>query len=178
MTDSVATEPLPYFPYHPDPLATGSVVSSDIECVCCARRHGYTWGPDGLLFSNITRTGFLYPEYWYQKVWMPSLSGAELKYLRSHSLRHFYASSLLAQGVPMTEVSAWLGHSSVEFTEEYYAHLMPDAPDRARLAIDAALAPVQPHVEEVDLEPGEEVGVIADRGRNSGSASAVCRLCR
>ncbi|MCX5013603.1 site-specific integrase [Streptomyces sp. NBC_00555] len=106
-----------------------------------------TWGSDGLLFSNITRTGFLYPEYWYQKVWMPSLSGAEMTYFRSHSLRHFYASSLLARGVPITEVSGWLGHSSVRVTEEYYAHLMPDAPDRARLAIDAALAPVQPEAE-------------------------------
>ncbi|MFZ3498019.1 tyrosine-type recombinase/integrase [Streptomyces sp. 5.8] len=116
-----------------------------------------TWGPDGLLFSNITRTGFLYPEYWYQKVWMPSLSGAEMAYFQSHNLRHFYASSLLAQGVPITEVSGWLGHSSVRVTEEYYAHLMPDAPDRARRAIDAALAPVQPQAEEGEPGLGEAV---------------------
>jgi uncharacterized protein CbrC (UPF0167 family) len=37
---------LPSFKYHPDPLATGSVVASDNECVCCgkARRFIYT-GP-------------------------------------------------------------------------------------------------------------------------------------
>ncbi|MCJ1678897.1 site-specific integrase [Streptomyces sp. APSN-46.1] len=115
-----------------------------------------TWGPDFLLFSNITRTGFLYPEYWYQKIWMPALAGAKVAYFRSHGLRHFYASALLAQGVPMTEVSAWLGHSSVSVTEQYYAHLMPDAPDRGRQAIDAALAPALPAVEDEE-SPVEEV---------------------
>ncbi len=53
-----------------------------------------------------------------------------------------YAASLLSQGVAVSEVSAWLGHSSVSFTERYYADLLPDAPDRARLAIDGALGAV------------------------------------
>lgn len=119
------------------------------------KQHG-TWGPEGLLFCNKTRTGFLYPEYWYQSVWMPALSAAKVAYFKTHCLRHFYASSLLAQGVPMTEVSAWLGHSSVSVTEEYYAHLMPDAPDRARRAIDAALGLVRP-VEEEAPEADESV---------------------
>ncbi|MFE0458241.1 tyrosine-type recombinase/integrase [Kitasatospora sp. NPDC058965] len=111
------------------------------------KQHG-TWGPEELLFCNKTRTGFLYPEYWYQSVWMPALSAARVAYFKTHCLRHFFASSLLAQGVPMTEVSAWLGHSSVSVTEEYYAHLMPDAPGRARAAIDAALGLVKPVEEE------------------------------
>jgi integrase len=101
-----------------------------------------TWGDEGLLFPNVTRTGMLYRYYWYTKLWSPALSAASIAYFKPHSLRHFYASSLLSQGVPITEVSVWLGHSSVSVTEEYYAHLMPDAPDRARLAIDTALRPV------------------------------------
>ncbi|MFK0295613.1 CbrC family protein [Streptomyces sp. NPDC090442] len=36
-------EPLPEFPYHPDPIATGSVVSSDVACVCCGRVRGYIY---------------------------------------------------------------------------------------------------------------------------------------
>jgi uncharacterized protein CbrC (UPF0167 family) len=40
------TEPLPEFPYHPDPLATGSVVVSDAVCACCGRERGYVYtGP-------------------------------------------------------------------------------------------------------------------------------------
>lgn len=103
-----------------------------------------TWGPEELLFSNVTGTGLLYPYYWYSRIWKPALAGAGVDYFKPHSFRHFYAASLLSQGVPVTEVSAWLGHSSVSFTERYYGDLMPDAPDRARLAIDGALGLVRP----------------------------------
>jgi hypothetical protein len=33
-----------------------------------------------------------------------------------HSLRHCYASTALACGIPITEVSRWLGHKSIEVT--------------------------------------------------------------
>ncbi len=39
-------DPLPTFRYHPDPLATGSVVRSDAACRCCRRARGYVYaGP-------------------------------------------------------------------------------------------------------------------------------------
>jgi integrase len=103
-----------------------------------------TWGPEELLFSNVTRTGLLYPYYWYSRIWKPALAAADIAYFKPHSFRHFYAASLLSQGVPVSEVSVWLGHSSVSFTERYYGDLMPDAPDRARLAMDGALGLVRP----------------------------------
>lgn len=34
---------LPPFRYHPDPLATGSVKTSDAACVCCGRARGYVY---------------------------------------------------------------------------------------------------------------------------------------
>ncbi|MDN7881225.1 CbrC family protein [Burkholderia aenigmatica] len=37
---------LPAFRYHPDPLATGSVIRSDARCVCCGAARGYVYaGP-------------------------------------------------------------------------------------------------------------------------------------
>jgi uncharacterized protein CbrC (UPF0167 family) len=37
---------LPIFKYHPDPLATGHVIESDTECVCCGKVRGYIYtGP-------------------------------------------------------------------------------------------------------------------------------------
>ena len=49
-----------------------------------------------------------------------------------HSVRHCYASaSSLACGIPITEVSRWLGHKSIEVTHQIYGHLVPtswDAP--------------------------------------------------
>jgi len=35
-----------------------------------------------------------------------------------HSLRHCYASVALARGIPITEVSRWLGHKSIEVTHQ------------------------------------------------------------
>lgn len=38
--------PLPTFRYHPDPLATGSVVRSEAECACCGVARGFVYaGP-------------------------------------------------------------------------------------------------------------------------------------
>jgi integrase len=55
-----------------------------------------------------------------------------------HSLRHLYASVALAEGIPITEVSRWLGHKSIEVTHQIYGHLVPSSFDRARTALDAA----------------------------------------
>jgi integrase len=55
-----------------------------------------------------------------------------------HSLRHFYASTALAEGIPITEVSRWLGRKSIEVTHQIYGHLVPSSFGRARAAIDAA----------------------------------------
>ena len=39
-------EPLPEFVYHPDPVATGSVIESDGTCSCCGRTRGFAYvGP-------------------------------------------------------------------------------------------------------------------------------------
>lgn len=37
---------LPIFKYHPDPIATGNIMKSDIKCECCGRKRGYIYtGP-------------------------------------------------------------------------------------------------------------------------------------
>lgn len=42
----VVLEPLPSFRYHPDPVASGSVVESDTVCRCCLRARGHVYvGP-------------------------------------------------------------------------------------------------------------------------------------
>ncbi|MET9293636.1 CbrC family protein [Streptomyces sp. NPDC003077] len=40
------THPLPHFPYHPDPVATGAVVPSEEGCVRCGQARGFLYsGP-------------------------------------------------------------------------------------------------------------------------------------
>jgi len=55
-----------------------------------------------------------------------------------HSLRHYFASLALAPGIPITDVSRWLGHKSIEVTYRIYGHLVPGSWERAREVLDAA----------------------------------------
>lgn len=52
----------------------------------------------------------------------PAMRRAGLKGLTMHGLRHTYASLLLANNTPVTEVSYYLGHSSPQVTMTIYAH--------------------------------------------------------
>ncbi|WP_182357712.1 tyrosine-type recombinase/integrase [Tomitella gaofuii] len=60
-----------------------------------------------------------------------------------HDLRHFYASALIAAGVPVTGVQAALGHASAATTLRVYAHLWPGAADVTRAAAAGAFALVR-----------------------------------
>ena len=62
-----------------------------------------------------------------------------------HVLRHTAASAWLAQGVDIRTVAEYLGHSDPGFTLRVYAHMMPDAADRARKAMDAFFAGSRVH---------------------------------
>jgi integrase len=57
------------------------------------------------------------------------------------SLRHFFASTALAHGAPIHEVSHWLGHRSVKTTIDIYGHLLPSAWDRCRQLLQNAMRP-------------------------------------
>ena len=57
-----------------------------------------------------------------------------------HALRHHYASILLADGVDIGAVSEYLGHHDPGFTLRVYRHLMVSDTERARKAVEAALA--------------------------------------
>ena len=48
-----------------------------------------------------------------------------------HSLRHLYASTALAEGIPITEVSCWLGHKSIEVTHQIYTNISCPRPSTA-----------------------------------------------
>lgn len=57
-----------------------------------------------------------------------------------HALRHAFASVLIANGVDIRALASYLGHSDPGFTLRIYTHLMPDAADRMRAAVDRVLA--------------------------------------
>jgi integrase len=53
------------------------------------------------------------------------LEKAKLQHFRVHDLRHFCASLLLAQAVPLKVVSDILGHSQISITADLYPHVLP-----------------------------------------------------
>ena len=93
-----------------------------------------------LLFTTlqgraITRTPFT------QKHWHPALRKAGIAVSREngfHALRHYFASTLLYDGVDIRALAAYLGHHDPAFTLRIYAHLVPDAAERMRSVIDEA----------------------------------------
>ena len=60
----------------------------------------------------------------------------ELGGVRTHDLRHTYASRLASADVPLIEIQRILGHSTIQMTERY-ARFMPSAHARAKSALDA-----------------------------------------
>jgi len=51
--------------------------------------------------------------------------------------RHMYASACLAGGVPITDLSRWLGHRDINLTHRVYGHMVPSAVGRAIEVLDA-----------------------------------------
>lgn len=61
-----------------------------------------------------------------------------------HRIRHYYASRLIAGGVPVTGVQAALGHESAALTLSVYAHFWPGSEDVTRAAIAGAVSGAGP----------------------------------
>ncbi|MFE4701266.1 tyrosine-type recombinase/integrase [Streptomyces sp. NPDC056738] len=104
------------------------------------KNHG-VWGPERLLFPNVTRTGYLYASYFYPRIWMEALGKGRVRYCKAHSLRHYYGSRLLYAGVPENDVADWMGHSSTDVLREHYHYIFEGAEQRGRAAIATMLVP-------------------------------------
>jgi integrase len=80
----------------------------------------------------------------FNHAWRCAVAGAGLQVSRetgTHQLRHRYASVLLGSGqVNIRELAEYMGHSDPAITLRTYIHLLPSAPDRARKAVEDAMA--------------------------------------
>lgn len=103
--------------------------------------------PDGrpvtvrLLFTSWERKP-LNRNYVNSFVWKPALKAAGLPQTREngfHALGHHFA-SVLSDGVDIRALATYLGHTDPGFTLRVYTHLMPNAADRMRAAVDHVLA--------------------------------------
>jgi integrase len=107
--------------------------------------------PDGLLSmlaDLIARRGLSAPAAWlftsgdgkplHQATagdrWRWTCKRAGVAGVNFHSLRHFFASGLIAAGCDVVTVQRAMGHASASTTLNIYSHLWPSAADRTRAA--------------------------------------------
>lgn len=81
-------------------------------------------GPEGLVFPA-PGGGFLRPENFRNRSWLPAVKAAGVAPLRLHDLRHTCASLAIAAGADVKVLQRMLGHASAALTLDRYGHLMP-----------------------------------------------------
>lgn len=111
-------------------LAVRREVASDE----CGRPHADGACRSGLVITNDSGSPFDISAW--RKVWDPAVTAAKVGHVRTHDLRHTYASWLLQAGVSLAEVGRLLGHASPQTTAGY-AHLAETPADMVTGAIPA-----------------------------------------
>ena len=106
------------------------------------RRHGRPHTATLLFTTEAGRA--LQRSSWNEHAWRPALRKAGLpsneRVNGCHIMRHTFASTLVGRGVDPRTVAEYLGHSDGgSLVLRTYSHLMPDAEDRARRALEEAL---------------------------------------
>ena len=82
------------------------------------------WNPQGLVFARVEDGSWWNPQS-VSHAFDRAVRRTGLRRIRFHDLRHTHATLLLQAGVNPKVVSERLGHSSVAFTLDTYAHVMP-----------------------------------------------------
>ena len=98
---------------------------------------GDSWKDNGYVVAN--ETGGPLSFNIIQKHYKKLLKQCGLPDVRFHDLRHSVATYLLEIGIPIEEVSAWLGHSSIATTAKVYAHVTIGIRRNAAKTIDKML---------------------------------------
>jgi integrase len=91
-----------------------------------------------LLFPG-ERGGHLSLHNWRRDHWNPAVRAAGLEHRTPYALRHTFASFAIAAGISLFELARFMG-TSVEQIDRTYGHLLPDALERTRSALDSFLA--------------------------------------
>jgi integrase len=90
---------------------------------------------DSRLLFPAVRGGPIALQPWRWREWQPAIRAAGLEHRTPYALRHTYASLSIAAGVSLFELSRLMGTSSA-MLDRVYGHMLPDALDRARTALD------------------------------------------
>jgi integrase len=85
---------------------------------------GTAWAGTGLVFTREDGTGLIPASV--SQAFRECVRASGLRTVRFHDLRHLAATTMLANGVPLTLVASVLGHSQVAVTHRFYSHVTGD----------------------------------------------------
>ena len=80
--------------------------------------------------------GMPYPDL-FRRSWDRAIKRLNMREYNPHDLRHKWATVTLSNGVPLHEVSRWMGHRSIRVTADRYGHLAADGSERCRQVLGA-----------------------------------------
>lgn len=99
------------------------------------REHLESVAPKGLVFAGLDYSN------WRRRIWLPAVAGLADPLPTFHDLRHTCATNLIADGLDIASVQAFMGHESLRTTERY-VHAAPSARERIRAVLEARDTPV------------------------------------
>ncbi len=105
-----------------------------------ADKHGTV---DGYLLRHPQDLSKPFPYYYLSNQWQRIKQSGAVEIPEGmvvYSLRHFFASNCLTNGIPITDVAEWMGHRSLDITFKIYRHLMPGSIGKAAKILDLGLA--------------------------------------
>lgn len=108
---------------HIDPVTTAMLRRHRATQAATRLAAGPLWNDHGLVFP--ARDGTLLHPGLVSKAFVRLIATAGLPPIRLHDLRHTHASVLLADSVPITDVSERLGHANPSITLNVYSHVLP-----------------------------------------------------
>lgn len=120
---------------HLDTVTVEALTAQRTWLTSLRRQLGGGWNPDGMVFPDADGSWRLPNSV--TGAFIRAVTAAPVPRIRLHDLRHTHATLLLRAGVNPKVVSERLGHSSVAFTLDTYAHVMPGMqPEAAQLFSD------------------------------------------
>jgi Site-specific recombinase XerC len=106
--------------------------------------------PDAYLFLD-KRGDVIKPDY-VSTAFSKLLHKNGLRHIRLHDLRHSSAGILISNRIPLIEVQQWLGHSTINTTASFYAHLEYAVKEQSAAVMSGQLFKEENHYEELPRE--------------------------
>ena len=103
--------------------------------------------PDAYLFLD-KKGDVIKPDY-VSTAFSKLLHKNGLRHIRLHDLRHSSAGILISNRIPLIEVQQWLGHSTINTTASFYAHLEYAVKEQSAAVMSGQLFKEENHYEEL-----------------------------